>query len=158
MQMHKAIFRLPDRVTVFFFFFFLAAINSCRVCILLHARGNGRWSKKQRQVRDNNTALLIGGGGDHAGIDVSQTYHSAVGHGALGFAGALGALPPLWVAVRRLADLEDVPGGSGAIFAPIRCRTHAYTSTNKTALTQNGFWSYFAPHLQRRKNVKKINK
>lgn len=69
---------------------------------------------------------------------MSQTYHSAVGHGALGFAGALGALPPLWLSVRRLADLEDIPGGSGAVFAPIRCRTHAYTSTNKTALTRNG--------------------
>lgn len=70
---------------------------------------------------------------------MSQTYHSAVGHGALGFAGTFGALPPLWISVRRLADLEDVPGGSGAVFAPIRCRTHAYTSTNKTALIQNGF-------------------
>lgn len=69
---------------------------------------------------------------------MSQTYHSAVGHGALGSAGALGALPPLWLPVRRLADLEDIPGGSGAVFAPIRCRTHAYTSTNKTALIQNG--------------------
>lgn len=68
---------------------------------------------------------------------MSQTYHSAVGHGALGFAGTLGALPPLWLSVRRLADLEDIPGGSGAVFAPIRCRTHAYTSTNKTALTRN---------------------
>lgn len=68
---------------------------------------------------------------------MSQTYHSAVGHGALGFAGALGAFPPLWLSVRRLADLEDIPGGSGAVFAPIRCRTHAYTSTNKTALTRN---------------------
>lgn len=73
-----------------------------------------------------------------AATDVSQTYHSAVGHGALGSAGALGALPPLWLPVRRLADLEDIPGGSGAVFAPIRCRTHAYTSTNKTALIQNG--------------------
>lgn len=72
-----------------------------------------------------------------AGTDVSKTYHSAVGHGALGSAGALGALPPLWLSVRRLADLEDIPGGSGAVFAPIRCRTHAYTSTNKTALTRN---------------------
>lgn len=66
-------------------------------------------------------------------------YHSAVGHGALGFAGTLGALPPLWVSVRRLADLEDIPGRSGAVFAPIRCRTHAYTSTNKTAPMQKGF-------------------
>lgn len=70
---------------------------------------------------------------------MSQTYHSAVGHGALGFAGTFGALPPLWVSVRRLADLENIPGGSGAVFAPIRCRTHAYTSTNKTALIQNVF-------------------
>lgn len=70
---------------------------------------------------------------------MSQTYHSAVGHGALGFAGTFGALPPLCVSVRRLADLEDIPGGSGAVFAPIRCRTHAYTSTNKTALIQNDF-------------------
>ncbi|PWA15799.1 hypothetical protein CCH79_00008913 [Gambusia affinis] len=69
--------------------------------------------------------------------DVPQTYHSAVGHGALGFAGTLGALPPLRVSVRRLADLEDVPGGSGAVFAPIRCRTHAYTSTIKTAPKRN---------------------
>lgn len=76
---------------------------------------------------------------------MSQTYHSAVGHGALGFAGTFGALPPLWVSVRRLADLEDIPGGSGAVFAPIRCRTHAYTSTNKTALIQNGFVLYTPP-------------
>lgn len=68
-----------------------------------------------------------------------EPYHSAVGHGALGSAGALGALPPLGVSVGRLADLEDVPGGSGAVFAPIRCRTHAYTSTTETALIQNGF-------------------
>lgn len=73
---------------------------------------------------------------------MSQTYHSAVGHGALGFAGTFGALPPLWVSVRRLADLEDVPGGSGAVFSPIRCRTHAYTPTNKTALIQNEFILY----------------
>lgn len=78
---------------------------------------------------------------------MSQTYHSAVGHGALGFAGTFGALPPLWVSVRRLADLEDVPGGSGAVFAPIRCRTHAYTPTNKTTLTQNEFILY-PPKLQ----------
>ena len=77
---------------------------------------------------------------------MSQTYHSAVGHGALGFAGTFGALPPLWVSVRRLADLEDVPGGSGAVFAPIRCRTHAYTSTNKTALVQNSSVFSSPPH------------
>ena len=68
---------------------------------------------------------------------MSQTHHSAVGHGALGFAGTFGALSPLWVSVGRFADLEDVPGGSGAVLAPIRCRTHAYTYTNKTALIQN---------------------
>lgn len=76
---------------------------------------------------------------------VPQTYHSAVGHGALGSARALAALPPLWVSVRRLADLEEVPGGSGAVFAPIRRRTHAYTSTAETALRQNGFGSRFLP-------------
>lgn len=48
--------------------------------------------------------------------------------------------------MRRLADLEDVPGGSGAVFAPIRCRTHAYTSTNKTALTQNAFVLFPPPN------------
>lgn len=73
---------------------------------------------------------------------MSHTYHSAVGHGALGFAGTFGALPPLWVSIRRLADLEDVPGGSGAVFSPIRCRTHAYTPTNKSALIQNEFILY----------------
>lgn len=151
--MHKAIFRLPDRVTVFFFFFLqlLTAVAFASFC--MHGgmvdgpRNKGRFGII--------TQHFLSEGGNHAGIDVSQTYHSAVGHGALGFAGALGALPPLWVSVRRLADLEDVPGGSGAIFAPIRCRTHAYTSTNKTALTQNGFWSSFAPHLQRKKRKKK---
>lgn len=76
-----------------------------------------------------------------------HTNHPAVGHGALGFAGTFGALPPLWVSVKRLADLEDVPGGSGAVFAPIRCRTHAYTSTNKTALIQNGWTCLFLPHF-----------
>lgn len=73
------------------------------------------------------------------GTDVPQTYHSAVGHGALGSAGTLGALPPLLVSAWRLADLEDVPGGSGAVFAPIRCRTHAYTSTIKTTPKQKDF-------------------
>ena len=68
---------------------------------------------------------------------MSQTHHSAVGDGALGFAGTFGALSPLLVSVGRFADLKDVPGGSGAVLAPIRCRTHAYTSTNKTALIQN---------------------
>lgn len=93
-------------------------------------RGSGlSWNKGSLGIRTQR---------HHAGTDVSQTYHSAVGHGALGFAGALGALSPLWLSVRRLADLEDIPGGSGAVFAPIRCRTHAYTSTNKTALTRNG--------------------
>lgn len=47
---------------------------------------------------------------NHADFDGSQTYHSAVGHGTLGFAGTFGALPPLRVSVGRLADLEDVPG------------------------------------------------
>lgn len=99
----------------------------------MHATEGWRIVPEQRQFGIKNRER------HHAGAtDVSQTYHSAVGHGALGFAGALGALPPLWLSVRRLADLEDIPGGSGAVFAPIRCRTHAYTSTNKTALTRNG--------------------
>lgn len=116
--------------------FFFATIHSCRLCIL-HACLRTR---KLDIIRLRSLSYR-----HHAGTDVSQTYHSAVGHGALGFAGTFGALPPLCVSVRRLADLEDIPGGSGAVFAPIRCRTHAYTSTNKTALIQNDFALYSHP-------------
>lgn len=125
MQMYGAIFRLLDPFCGLFFsllllFYLVAAVNVCN----LHVR-DGR-VLEQRQVMEMTE-------------DQRDPYHSAVGHGALGFAGTLGALPPLWVSVGRLADLEDIPGRSGAVFAPIRCRTHAYTSTNKTAPMQKGF-------------------
>lgn len=47
MQMHKAIFRLLDRVRIFFFSFFFAAIKSCRLCGV-HARGIGTSLNKER--------------------------------------------------------------------------------------------------------------
>lgn len=61
----------------------------------------------------------------------AYTHHSAVRYGTQ----SLAALPALRLSGRGLtADLENGPGSSGAVFAPIRCRTHAYTSSEETAL------------------------
>lgn len=66
-------------------------------------------------------------GGAVAGV----THHLAVVQGSLGLAGALrgaaSALSGVPAVQRRLADLEDGARGPGALFAPIRCRTHSYT-------------------------------
>lgn len=69
------------------------------------------------------------------------THHLAVVQGSLGFVGAFGAAAPalpIPALQRRLADLEDRGAGrpAGALFAPIRCRTHAYTSTKPKPLVQ----------------------
>lgn len=69
------------------------------------------------------------------------TYHLAVVQGPVGFAGALGAAAPalpLPALQLGLADLEDrgAGGPAGALLAPIRCRTHAYTSTKPKPLVQ----------------------
>lgn len=69
------------------------------------------------------------------------THHLAVVQGSLGFVGAFGATAPalpISALQRRLADLEDrgAGGPAGALFAPIRCRTHAYTSTKPKPLVQ----------------------
>lgn len=69
------------------------------------------------------------------------THHLAVVQGSLGFVGALGAAAPalpISALQRGLADLEDrgAGGPAGALFAPIRCRTHAYTSTKPKPLVQ----------------------
>lgn len=69
------------------------------------------------------------------------THHLAVVQGSLGFLGAFGAAAPalpIPALQRRLADLEDrgAGGPTGALFAPIRCRTHAYTSTKPKPLVQ----------------------
>lgn len=69
------------------------------------------------------------------------THHLAVVQGSLGFVGAFGAAAPalpIPALQRRLADLEDrgAGGPAGALFAPIRCRTHAYTSTKPKPLVQ----------------------
>lgn len=69
------------------------------------------------------------------------TYHLAVVQGSLGFVGALGAAAPAFplpALQLGLADLKDrgAGGPAGALFAPIRCRTHAYTSTKPKPLVQ----------------------
>lgn len=69
------------------------------------------------------------------------TYHLAVVQGSLGFVGALGAAAPAFplpALQLGLADLKDrgAGGSAGALFAPIRCRTHAYTSTKSKPLVQ----------------------
>lgn len=123
MQMYAAIFRLLDPVEGSFILQMLTSVIC--MCGVAERAGTKAGYKHDRTSED--------------------PYHSAVGHGALGFAGTLGALPPLWVSVRRLADLKDIPGRSGAIFAPIRCRTHAYTSTNKQPRCKRVSSSYTPP-------------
>lgn len=74
----------------------------------------------------------------------SVTYHSAVVHGSLCFASALGTLPPLRIPRRSLADLKNVCCGSGAVFSPVRCRTHAYASTMKTHPDKKKYHALFS--------------
>ncbi|KAJ7988494.1 hypothetical protein DPEC_G00324140 [Dallia pectoralis] len=59
------------------------------------------------------------------------SHHPTVPHRPLCSPPALRALPALRVPHRRSPELENVRRRSGAVPAPVRCRTHAYTGTDK---------------------------
>lgn len=90
-----------------------------------------------RDVPDGNDQFSVQG---HLSVELLHK-HLAVVQGSLAFVGALGAAAPALpvpALQRGLADLEDrgAGGPAGALFAPIRCRTHAYTSTKPKPLVQ----------------------
>lgn len=90
-----------------------------------------------RDVPNRNDQLSVQG---HLRVELLDK-HLAVVQGSVGFVGALGATAPAFplpALQLGLADLKDrgAGGPAGALLAPIRCRTHAYTSSEPKPLVQ----------------------
>lgn len=96
-----------------------------------------RESERSGPYRKQPKCVEKPGGGGEKREQLRFTHHLAVIQGSLGLVGALrGAASAFTVpgVQRRLTDLEDRARGPRALFAPIRCRTHSYTSTKPRLL------------------------